>query len=79
MPRKEWTKEDLKWATNTKHHIGKADGKEGFVFCVVLDTQNKEQAVARSLMLIELLANWGQGLRAAGEQAGHFRPPLIKV
>lgn len=78
MARREWTREDLKWGTNTKHHIGKADGKEGFVFCVELDTHNKDLAVARSLMLIELLASWGQGLRKAGEQAGHFRPALIK-
>lgn len=77
-PRRELSREDMKWATNTKHHLGMADGNEGFVFCVELETKDKEVAVSRAETLIELLANWGYSIRKAGEKAGHFRPPLVK-
>lgn len=78
MPRRELTREDMKWATSTKHHLAKANDAETFLFCVELDTMDKNVAVGRAEALIELLASWGYSIKKAGEKAGHFRPALIK-
>lgn len=79
MPKKsKLTREDLKWATTTEHHLAKANDQSGYLFCVELKTENKELAVNRAEMLIELLANWGYMIRKAGEQQNLVRPGVFK-
>jgi len=73
-----YDREDLKWAMNTKHSLAKETDNPNYLFCIKLETSNKQIAVKRCEMLINLLAVYSYNMRREGKQNGLIKPGLYK-